>query len=213
MAGLAAVNAVGESLVAMLRARRDLLAADGLLGPVPATLDISQASMSRLAGSPAPTGGLTITCYRMTLSDHAAPRAARAVGPGPASLALDLHYLMAAWPAAAADEQAILSWSMLELAAHPVFDRSLLLPAGGWGVEETVQITPDSVSDDTLFRLWDSLQQRMRLSTLFRARVVRIGYGEAGAWPPVVATRFAYGDTQALAAEATAGRGLAREDA
>ena len=39
MAALAAVNSVGESVVALLRARRDLLAAEAQLGPVPAALD------------------------------------------------------------------------------------------------------------------------------------------------------------------------------
>jgi len=38
MATLAAVNQVGESIAAMLRSRRDLLAAAGQLAPVPAAL-------------------------------------------------------------------------------------------------------------------------------------------------------------------------------
>jgi hypothetical protein len=201
MAGLAAVNAVGESIVALLRARRDLLAADGLLGPVPATLDVSQASLGRLAGGPAPGGGLTLTCYRMTLSDHPTPRVAARSAPGPASLALDLHYLLAAWPSAAAEEQAALSWAMLELAAHPVLDRGLLLPAGGWEPAETVQIVPEAASDDALFRLWDALQQKLRLSALFRARVVRIGLERPADWPVVVASRFGVADAGAAPAE------------
>jgi len=48
MASIAAVNSVGESVVGLLRARRDLLAAEGRLGPVPAALEIAHASLSRL---------------------------------------------------------------------------------------------------------------------------------------------------------------------
>lgn len=44
MAAIAAINSVGESVVALLRARRDLLAAEGRLGPVPAALEIAHAS-------------------------------------------------------------------------------------------------------------------------------------------------------------------------
>lgn len=199
MAGLAAVNQVGESLVGLLRARRDLLSGEGRLGPVPAALDISHASLTRLATPPAPSAGLTITCYRIAMSDHPAPRPqARSTASG-ATIALDLHYLLAAWPSAAADEQAIIAWAMLELTAHPILDRSVLLGTEVWEPDETVQVVPDALSDDALFRLWGALQQKVRLSATFRARVVRIGYGPAETWLPVVATRFGFADTDAVA--------------
>ena len=198
MAGLAAVNQIGESLVSLLRSRRDLLAAEGQLGPVPAALDISHASLSRLATGNEPTGGLTITCYRIAMSDHPTPRVAARNAADGVSIAVELHYLLAAWPSATADEQAIISWAMLELAAHPVLDRSVLLGANVWDRDETVQIVPDTVSDDSLFRIWDALQHKYRLSTTFRARVVRIGYGPGATWPPVVATRFGFANADPL---------------
>jgi Pvc16 N-terminal domain len=199
MAGLAAVNQVGESLVGLLRARRDLLSAEGRLDPVPATLDIAHASLARLATAPVPTAGLTITCYRIDMSDHPAPRPQSRSPASAATIALDLHYLLVAWPSAAADEQAIMAWAMLELSAHPILDRSVLLGADVWERDETVQIVPDALSDDALFRLWGALQQKIRLSATFRARVVRIGYGPAETWPPVVATRFGFADSDPLA--------------
>jgi Pvc16 N-terminal domain len=201
MAGLAAVNQVGESLVGLLRARRDLLSAEGRLGPVPAALEIAHASLSRLATAAEPTGGLTITCYRVAMSDHPAQRAPARRAASGATIAVDLHYLLAAWPSAAADEQAIVAWAMLELAAHPVLDRSLLLGAGIWERDETVQIVPDALTDDALFRLWGALQHKYRLSATFRARVVRIGYGPGETWPPVVATRLGFADTDPLVPE------------
>lgn len=194
MAGLAAVTQVGESLVGLLRSRRDLLAAEGRLGPVPAALDISHASLSRLASSTDPTAGLTITCYRIVHSDHPKQRVAGRDTAAGASIAVELHYLLAAWPTAVADEQAIISWAMLELAAHPVLDRSSLLGTNVWERDETVQIVPDTRSEESLFRIWAAIQHKYRLSSTFVARIVRIGYGPGESWPPVVATRFGVAD-------------------
>jgi hypothetical protein len=195
MATLAAVNQVGESIAAMLRSRRDLLAAAGQLAPVPAALDISQVSLSRLATVAEPTAGLTITCYRIGYSDHPTPKiVGRNVASG-ATVSLELSYLLAAWSAPPVDEQSIIAWAMLELAAHPVLDASLLLGTNVWEQTETVQVVPDTTTDDDLFRLWHTLQHKYRLSTTFRARVVRIGHGPQDNWPPVVATRFGYAST------------------
>ncbi len=202
MAGLAAVNQVGESLVALLRGRRDLLAAEGRLGPVPAALEIAHASLSRLAVQAEPTVGCTLSCYRVVMSDHPAQRAQAVNAAASASLAVELHYLLAAWAPNPAEEQAIVSWAMLELLAHPVLDRSVLPNDGSWGRDEVVQIAPDTMSDEALFRLWGALQRRLRLSATFRARVVRIDYGPAPEFPDVVAGRFGFADTDALAREA-----------
>ena len=56
--------------------------------------------------------------------------------------------------------------------------------------EETVQIVPDSQSDDAMYRLWGALQHKYRCSAYIRARVLRIGYGPGNDWPAVVVTRF-----------------------
>ncbi|MCC7281101.1 MAG: DUF4255 domain-containing protein [Acetobacteraceae bacterium] len=196
MATIAAVNSVGESIVAMLRARRDLLAAEGRLGPVPAALAITHLSLAQLATAPSPpSAGLTLSCTRIAMSDHPRPR----TRPGDASIAVELHYLVAAWSPAPAEEQAILSWSMLELAAHPVLDRSVLVGSGIWGRDETVQVVPETATDDALFRLWAALQAKYRLCTTFRARVIRIEHDATPDWPAVVATRFGFADTDVLA--------------
>ena len=192
MAGLAAVTQVGESLVTMLRARRDLLAAGGQLAPVPAALDISHASLSRLATPPEPATGCTLTCYRVMMSDYPRQPGLRPDQAAATTISVDLHYLMTAWSSNVAEEQAIISWAMLELAAHPLLDRSILPSDGSWASGETVQIVPDSLSDDALFRLWAALQHKYRLSTTFVARVVRIGFGPQADYPPVVASRFGF---------------------
>lgn len=195
MAAIAAVNSVGESIVALLRARRDLLAAEGQLGPVPAALEIAHASLSRLATVALPTAGLTLTCTRISMSDHPRPR----TQPGNATLALELHYLLTSWSSAPLEEQSILAWAMLELTSYPVLDRSVLVGNGIWERDETVQIVPETATDDALFRLWTALQVKYRMCTTFRARVVRIGHGDQPTWPAVVATRFAFADADPLA--------------
>ena len=196
MATVAAVNSVGESIVSLLRARRDLLAAEGRLGPVPAALAIAHVSLAQFATAASPpSAGLTLSCTRIAMSDHPRPR----TRPGDASIAVELHYLVAAWSSAPAEEQAILAWAMLELAAHPVLDRSVLVGSGVWERDETVQIVPETATEDALFRLWAALQLKYRLCTTFRARVIRIEYGGTPDWPAVVATRFGFADQDALA--------------
>ena len=93
---------------------------------VSAALDIAHASLSRLATAAPPTAGLTLSCTRIAMSDHPRPR----TRPGDANIALELHYLMTAWSSAPVEEQSILAWAMLELAIHPVLDRSVLVGAG-----------------------------------------------------------------------------------
>lgn len=203
MATIAAVNSVGESIVAMLRARRDLLAADGRLAPVPAALDITHASLTRLATTALPTAGLTLSCTRIAMSDQPRQR----TSPASPTLSVELQYLLVAWSSTPVEEQSILAWAMLELAANPVLDRSVLVGTGIWDRDETVQIVPETATDDSLFRLWGALQVKYRLCTTFRARVIRLGYGDTPTWPAVVATRFGFADTDPLAEPAGAGGG------
>jgi hypothetical protein len=198
MATLAAANMVGESIVSLLRQRRDLLAADGLLGPVPLALEITQASLGRLSTQPVPTAGCTLTCYRIAMSDHPIPRSPGNDAAKAATLAVELHYLVTAWSAAPELDQAIISWAMLELLAHPVLDQSLLLGNGVWARDESVQIVPQTLDLDSLFRIWSAMQIKYRLSATFCARVVRIGYGQPHDWLPVVAKRFGHGDVDML---------------
>lgn len=200
MATIAAVNQVGETLVALLRARRDLMAAAGQLGPLPAAFDIAHLSTAKLASTP-PTTGLSLTCYRVAMSEHPANRPPVRDPARTASIAVELQYLIAAWSSAVADEQAIMTWAMLELAGHPVLDRSLLTGANVWGRDETVQIVPDTQSSEAVFRIWDAIQSKYRLSDTFRARVIRISHGPGEQWPPVLATRFGLADTDALERE------------
>lgn len=201
MATLDAINQVGESIVKLLRDRRALLAAEGRLGPVSPTAEIAHLSAARLATGAEPASGLSLTLYRLAPSDHPPPQPPMREPARPASLALDLYYLLASWSAAPAEEQALLGWAMLELTRFPILDRSLLTGAGVWERSETVQIVPETTTMDALLRIWDGFQRKYRLSMTLRARIVRIGYGPSETWPAVVATRFGFADTDPIERE------------
>lgn len=192
MADLTAINSIGESIALLLQRRRSLLEAEGRLGPVPAAEDIRHHSLATIATAPQPTSGISIACYHIGYSDHSPSRRAT---PDPAAshgISLELSYLVTSWSSNAAAELAHISWAMLELNRFPVLDRSMLVNPAGWDRAESVQILPEPAEPEQLYRLWDGLKQRHRLTALFRVRVVRIGYGPIADSLPVVASRFSF---------------------
>jgi len=166
------VNQLGESIVAMLIARRNLLAAEGKLGPIAASLDISQLPLSKLASSTEPTAGLTLSCTRVSMSDFASQRvqtrstANRGLHCARSNL---FGHRMVWWQRRRRAIDSHLGNARINVA--PVLDRSVLIgPAGTWDTTETVQLVPDSITDDAMFRLWAALQHKMRLKRPRSAR-------------------------------------------
>lgn len=198
MAELSAIHDVGESIALLLQRRRALLAAEGRLGPVPASEAIVHRPLGEIAAATPPSSGLSISCFHIGPSEHTV---ARAPVPDPTQahgISLELRYLVTSWSSTAASELAFISWAMLELSRHPVLDRSLLINAANWARGESLQISAEEASAEELFRIWDALKQKYRLSAIFRVRVVRIGYGPTADGPPVVASRlqFEHGDVE-----------------
>jgi hypothetical protein len=192
MASLGAVNLVGESIAALLRSRRSLLAEEGRLDVVPPSQDIAHVSIAKLIGASPPSSGLSITCYHVARSDHQLgrlPAEDPSLGTG---ISLELSYLLASWSSTPADEQALLSWAMLELGRYAVLDKGQLVGGDAWERGESIQIVPEDADPERLFRLWEALKQKLRLSSLFKARIVRIGYGPTSDALPVAASRFAF---------------------
>jgi hypothetical protein len=202
MAALGAVNLVGESIAALLRSRRSLLGQEGRLEPVPPSQDIAHVSIGKLIGTTLPTSGLTISCYHVARSDSQLGRLPSQDPSLSAGLSLELSYLMVSWSSTSLEEQALLSWAMLELNRYAVLDKGQLAGGDAWERGESIQIVPEDPEPEKLFRIWEALKQKYRLSTLFKARVVRIGYGPARDALPVVATRFSleHGDPVSEAA-------------
>jgi hypothetical protein len=192
MADLTAINSVGESIALLLQRRRSLLDSEGRLGPVPAAEDIRHHSLATITAVAPPTSGISIACYHIGYSDSSPSRRAT---PDPAAshgISLELYYLVTSWSSNAAAELANISWAMLELNRFPVLDRSMLIDPNGWDRSETVQILPEPAEPEQIHRIWDGLKQRVRLTALFRVRVVRIGYGPVADALPVIASRFSF---------------------
>lgn len=194
MADLAGAQLVGESIAAMLRARRSLMAQQGGLGPVPPSQDIAHIPVSKLISASPPSSGLSLTCYQVIRSDHAPGRQAVQDPSTAIGISLELKFLLACWSATVADELALMSWAMLELNRYPLLDQGQLLGGASWSRGETIQIVPEDAEIDQLLRLWSGFGQKYRLSSLFKARVLRIGYGPSSDGPPVVASRFSFAD-------------------
>lgn len=203
MATLAAVNELGESIAALLRARRDLLAAAGQLNSLPAAFDITHLSTQKLSSSP-PTSGLSLTCYQIGPSEFQRQQPSARNAAASTAVPLEVRYLMAAWPPAPADEQAMITWAFLELSRHPVLDRSVLLGTNVWDRGEIVQVLPDVTQPETLFQVFSAFKQPYRLSFTFTARVIRVSFGATDEWARVVATRFAFADADDPLTEAPA---------
>ncbi len=201
MAKIGAVNDVGESIVALLRSRRDLLESAGQLTPVNASLDITQLSVSALSGGTTPTSGLSLTCYQINHSDQPKNQHRLPGEPVRPEIAVELQYILASWSSRTEDEHAAIAWAMLELNSHSVLDRSTLRGADIWEPEETVQIVPSNLSADEQYRLWDATGQKFRLSLTFTARVIRLRHGLGDEFAPVVASRFGFSDSDPLQRE------------
>ena len=195
MAQIDAVNQVGETVVELLNDRRALLAAAGQLGGLPPAVSIAHISSARLATSPEPEAGLTLMLYRIEPSEHQWPQRPGREPERPSVLGLDLLYLLTAWSSSAAEEQALMTWAMLELYRHPVLDRGVLLGGAIWDRDESVQLVHEPLIDDGLYRLWHAMHLKYRLSTAYRARVVRVSSGIEEAFLPVVDKRLGFAQT------------------
>jgi hypothetical protein len=127
-------------------------------------------------------------------SDHTIAQSAAQNPSASTGISLELSYLIASWSSIASEEQSLLSWAMLELNRYPVLDKGQLLGGDEWSREEMVQLVPEDSDFDRLYRLWDALKQKYRLSSTVRARVIRIGYGPSSEGLPVAASRFSFAD-------------------
>jgi hypothetical protein len=199
MARIGAVNQVGETVVRLLNDRRALLAASNQLGDLPAAATIAYTSAARLASAAEPDSGLTLMLYRIEPSDHQWPQRTGREPARPSVLGLDLLYLLTAWSPNPMDEQALMTWAMLELYTHPVLDRSVLLGGDLWDRDETIQLVHEPLIDDGLYRLWHAMNHKYRLSTAYRARVVRVQGPEDGTFLPVVEKRLGFAQADPMA--------------
>lgn len=164
MVDLAAVSAIGERIVDLLRQRqRADLAARGM-APLINAFDIRQLA----AGALAEAEGVSVTCVHIAAGAHHRQAALTPVGPEARrlapSVALDLSYLIAAHAGDPVQEQAMVAWAILTLAAHPILREAPGDPALALTVQQT-----DSAE---LARLCSVLGSPLRLACVVIARDV-----------------------------------------
>lgn len=186
MAGFSAPYSVGESIAQYLRNTYP----DDLRNDHPCRFELAKSKDFASADTFTETT-ITLFLYRMTIDQYLHPAGAQRVAP-PSSraLPLDLHYMLTVWTDNKHAEHLLMAWVMAQLHWNPVLDSSNLMRLGGWRADETIQITPTSITQEDLSRIWDVMEPSYRLSTTYVARVVHIDPPPEAAHPPVVASRF-----------------------
>ena len=191
MATTAAVHSVGHSLITYLRdAYPESLRAEH-------TCDFRLLSSGELDEADQLTTTVSLHLYRVVVDDQARNRPDhQRPSATPYPLSLCLYYLFTVWAGAAAAEHTITAWLMSELHQHPILDASNLSASGGWDPDDQIHIVPIDMSNEDLMRLWDAITPAYRLSLPYLARVVRIDPDSVREGPPVIATRYRYGELQ-----------------
>lgn len=109
---------------------------------------------------------------------------------GRSHLPLDLHFLLTPWANNAEHEQRILGSAMRCLDERPILSGPLLdtTNAGGFGIDEALQIVPGDLGPDGIMRIWDTLDVSYRLSVPYVVRIVRIDSDVTPSASPVMTT-------------------------
>jgi hypothetical protein len=186
MANILATHSVGNSLMTYLKNAY----------PEPfrtqQPFDFKVISCGELAEGPDPRNTVTLFLFRITQDEYLRGRRIPSDPPhANPPLSIDLHYLLTVWADNALAEQTVLTWAMREIQMHPVLDSSALSPEAGWTPADVVQLIPAELSNDDLFRIWDLLQPKYRLSISYVARVIRIDT-DTDSERPAVAKRLSF---------------------
>lgn len=192
MANLAAIRSVGASLERYFNhAYQDAVFPQGVTKPACTFTLATIGGLDDTKVSLDNSAQVMIFLYKVGINPHlrnAGSLSDRERQPAPISV--DLHYLFSFWASSAENEQLVLAWTLRELQAIPVLDRSILTGEAGWSAEEIVQMVPEEISTEEMMRIWDTLQPDYRLSLSYVARVVRIDPDPEQHHRPVAASRF-----------------------
>ena len=191
MANIQATHSVGNSLMIFLK--------NAYPEPLRTTqpFDFKVISCGELAEGPDPRNTLTLFLFRITQDEYLRGRKLPSDPPhSNPPLSIDLHFLLTVWADNAVAEQSVLTWAMREIQMHPVLDSSSLSSEAGWTPADVVQLIPAELSNDDLFRIWDLLQPKYRLSVSYVARVIRIDT-DIDSNRPAVAMRMSFGEMPA----------------
>ena len=128
----------------------------------------------------APQAGVSLFLYRIFPNGIHRTPAAR-VGPAgrrlKTQLPVDLHFFLTAWAGDPSLQNMIAGWAMRVLEDYPVIPMGILddVAAGAFRPDETVEIVLSDLTNEDLFRIWETLvADRYRISVPYIARNVRL---------------------------------------
>lgn len=197
MAAFTAVRAVGDSIVGFLNARhqQELIPGEegeSLAERYPAAIRL--VSSGELAEeNPSFGQAILLYLYRVGVNEQLRT-ASRTSNNRPGPLHLDLHYLLSVWSSSADAEHTLMAWVVRTIHDNPVLDASFLSPEGMWAPGDTIQLTPEELTNEDLLRLWDALAPAYRISYTYVARVITIDPRGVAELPHVGVRRLGVGD-------------------
>lgn len=184
MAGFDCIASTAKSLERLLSAAFAEASPIPGGGPAPPAVLIRAEDLEEpgVLENPIRSPGLSILLYRVEVNRtvRAGWSAAGSLN-GRAHLPLDLHFLLTPWASNAEYELRILGRAMQCLEEHPSLTGPLLV-GPGWAAGDSVQLTVEDVSTETVMRTFDSLPHEYKLSVPYAARVVRLD--SLGTRPP-----------------------------
>ena len=138
-----------------------------------------------------PAGHVTLFLYRVDVDRtrrHSDLPRETPQSPRRTALALELRYLLTVWGSTAEQEQEVLAQCMEILDRHAVLSGGLLDSNYVWEEGTEIKIALESISNEDMLRLWDSLEPAYRLSVSYLVRTVLLR-PLSREEPPLVDTR------------------------
>jgi hypothetical protein len=190
MASFRAIQTISRVLVQFLEASHEALVPDeepdpSDPDPIHESLqfDVYQGDDFRSPGENEVSTGVTLFLYRTIVNGTTRTPPGRRLATGDtqrSQLPLDLHYLATIWAGSAEMQHQIAGWTMRTLETTPILPKGVLngINPGVFRPDETVEIIPNDLSNEELFRIWDILGEPYRLSIPYLVRNVRIEAGE-----------------------------------
>ena len=108
-------------------------------------------------------------------------------------LPLNLHFLLISWGTSAAAEHDLQAWGMQQLASISELGLANLGEIDrAWGERDRVQILPEELPTEDLFKIWDGLPIKYSLSSAYVAKTVRLALPEEPAGARVMTRSFPF---------------------
>lgn len=195
MATYRAVNAACEAVVGLLKQAWQPKFIDNL--------ELQFQVFSTLDFNTTIKGG-SLFLYRVFINSVQRTPSAR-IGPNgsqrKSQLPLDLHFLLTPWADKASLEQDILGWMMRTLEDTPILSAGFLdsNTNGVFMQDERIEIVAGQLTHEEMFRIWDVLPVKYKISVPYIARIIRIDLEvEQQVGSPIYTKELGFGDLKVL---------------